>query len=106
MMMMCAPNSLVCQKEGVQEEEEEEEAGGRGKAGPTKTLTPGADAPMAQTRSGVLDARNRRKHGRCCGVPLHRRGRGNLLLGISPILSRWEWRELQKDERSCESVVL
>ena len=52
MMMMIAPNSLVCKKEVAQKEKkevaqrekkEEEEAGGRKKEGPTGT-PPGADA--------------------------------------------------------------
>ena len=69
--MMIAPNSLVRQKE----RDEEEEAGGRREECPTGTPTPGADAPKGSTWSGVSDARNGRKHGRWCGVPLHRRGR-------------------------------
>ena len=73
-MMMTAPNSLVCQKKGAQGEEEE--AGNRSKGGPTGTPTPGAGTPTGPTRSDVSDARNRRRHGRWCGVPLHRRSRG------------------------------
>ena len=61
-MMMINPNSLVRQKEEVHREEEEE-AGSRRKGGPTGTPTPGADAPTGPTRSEVLDAKNRRKHG-------------------------------------------
>ena len=51
-MMMIVPNSLVRQREGAKEEEEEE-AGGRRKAGSTGIPTPGADAPIGPTRSGV-----------------------------------------------------
>ena len=61
MMMMIAPNSLVGQKEGAQGEEKEE-AAGRRKRRPTGILTPGVDAATGPTRSGVSDARNRRKH--------------------------------------------
>ena len=68
------PNSLVRQKKGAQGEEEEEARGGR-KAGSTGTPTPGADAPIRPSRLGVSDARNRRKHGRWCGVLIHKRGR-------------------------------
>ena len=71
-----APDSLVRQKEGAQGEEEEETGGSIG------TSTPGADAPTCPTRSGMSDARNKRKQGRWCGAPLHRRG-----LGIRLILS-------------------
>ena len=60
MMMMFVPNSLVLQKYGVQGEKEEE-AGGRRKAGSTGTPTPGKEAPICPTRSGVSDARNRKK---------------------------------------------
>ena len=59
---MFASNSLVSQKEGSQGEQEEE-VGGRRKAGSTGTPTPGVDAPVGLTRSGVLDARNKRKNG-------------------------------------------
>ena len=31
---------------------------------------------------------------------------GQRELGISPILSRYEWRKLQKEERICESLLL
>ena len=75
MMMIVAPNSLVRQEEGAQGEEEEE-AGGRRWVGSIGTPTPGADAPTGSTQSGVSDARNRRRHGWWCGVPIHRRGRG------------------------------
>ena len=66
MMMMIAPNSLSRQKEGVQGEGEAE-AGDQRKGGKTGTLTPVADAPTGLSRSGVLDARKRRKHGRWLG---------------------------------------
>ena len=62
MMMMIALNSLACQKEGVQGEVEEE-AGDKKKQGQTGTPTSSVDAPTGQTRSGVLDTRNRSKHG-------------------------------------------
>ena len=69
-MMMIAPNSVVRQKKGAQEEEEAE---GQRKGVPTGNLTLGTDAPTGPTTwSGVLDARNRRKHGRWCGVSIHR----------------------------------
>ena len=76
LMMMIALNSLFRQKEVVQREEEEEEAGGPRKEGLIGAPTPGADAPICPIRSGVLDARNRRKHGRWCGVLIYRRSRG------------------------------
>ena len=66
---------LSCPLEGGGQGKEEEEAGGQRKEGPTETSTPGADAPMGPTRSGMLNARNRRNHGRWCGVLSHRRGR-------------------------------
>ena len=61
-------------KEGRKEEEKEEEVGGRRKAGSTGTATPGVDAPTGPTQSGMFDVRNRRKHGRWCGVLIDRRG--------------------------------
>ena len=71
-----APNSLACQKEGAQGEEEEE-AGDRKKGKTYKNSeTSGADALSGPSWSRVSDTRNRRKHGRWCGVPLHRKGRG------------------------------
>ena len=57
---MIAPNSPARQKEGVQVEEE---AGDRRKGGQIGTPTPGVDTPTGLSRSGVLDARNRRKYG-------------------------------------------
>ena len=74
MMMMFAPNSLVHQKEGAQGEVEEG-AEGRRKAGSTGTSTPGVNDLIGPTRSVMSDARIRRKHGRCCGVLIHRKGR-------------------------------
>ena len=74
MMMIVAPNSLVLQKKGAQGEEEKV-AGGQRKAGSIQAPMPGADAPTGPTQSGVSDARNRRKHGRWCGVLINRRGR-------------------------------
>ena len=76
MMMMIAPYCLVCQKEGAQGEEEEE-AGGRRRGGQTGIPMPDADVPTGPTRLEMSsDARNRRKHGRWCGVLIHRRGIG------------------------------
>ena len=72
-MMMIATNSLAGQKEVVQGEGE---AGDQRKGGQTGTTTSGASAPTGLSRSRVLDVRNRRKHGRWYGVPLHRKGRG------------------------------
>ena len=57
MMMVITHNSAVRQKKGAQGEEEEE-AGGRRKAGPTGTLTTGADTPIGPTRSWVSDTRD------------------------------------------------
>ena len=74
-MMMIAPNPLVRQKEGAQWEEEEE-AGDRRKAGSIGNPKRGADAPIGPTWSGVSDARNEKKHGHWCGIPIHMRGRG------------------------------
>ena len=74
-MMMIAPYSVVHQKE-EDHGEEDEKAVDRRKGGQTGTPTLGADDPTDPTRSGVLDARNRRKYGRWCGVILHRRGKG------------------------------
>ena len=76
MMMLIVPNSLTRQKEGVQAEGEEE-VGDHRKGGQTGTQTSGVDAPIGLSRSGVLDARNRRKHGQWYGVPLYRKGRGD-----------------------------
>ena len=83
--MIIASNFLVRQKEWVQGEEEEE-TGDRRKGGPTGTPTPVAEALTGQSRSGVSDARNRRKHGRWCGVPLNNRERG----GLRSVLSSHE----------------
>ena len=69
--MMIALNSR--QKEVAQREGE---AVNRRKGGQTGTPTPGADAPTGPTQSGVSDARNRKKHGRWCGVLIHKSGRG------------------------------
>ena len=75
MIMMIAPKSLIHKKEGYQGEEKEE-AGDRRKGGQIRTPTPGADARTGPYRSGVPDARNRRKHGQWCGLLLHRTGKG------------------------------
>ena len=83
--MMFAPNSLVLQKEGVQEKEEEE-TGDRGKAGSTETPMLGADAIIGPTRPRVLNARNEREHGQRCGILIHRRGRE----GYGQVLSSHE----------------
>ena len=80
LMMMIVPNSLVRQKEGAQGEKEAE---GRRKGGSTETLTSGADASTGPTRPSVSDARNRRKHGQWCGVPLHRRSSEDYELVLS-----------------------
>ena len=74
MMMVIAPKSLGRQKEGAQEEEEEE-AGGRREGCSIGTPTPGVNALTVPSWSGMSDPRNRRKHGRWCGVLLHRKGR-------------------------------
>ena len=58
---MIDSNSLVRQKGEAQAEEM---VGGRKKGGPIGTPTPGTDTPTCSTRSGVSEARNRRKHGR------------------------------------------
>ena len=63
--MVIVPNSLV-RHEGAQREEE---------GGPTGIPTPDAEAPTVPTRSGVSDAKNRRKHGRLYGIPVYRRDR-------------------------------
>ena len=73
---MIAPNSLVRQKEEAQGEEEEE-TGGRRKVRSTGTPTASADASIGLIRSGVSDARDRRKYGRWYGVLIYRRGRGD-----------------------------
>ena len=65
MIMMIAPDYVVCQKEGAQGKEEE---GGRRNGGTT-----GADAPIGPTWSEVSDARNRRKYGGWCWILIHRR---------------------------------
>ena len=70
---MISPNSLVRQFEGAQGEEEKE-ARCRRKAGPTVTLTLGEDALIGPTRAGVSDARDRRKHGRWCGIEKNVKG--------------------------------
>ena len=67
MMMLFAPNFVVCQMK-VLRSRRKEEAGGRRKAGSTGTPASGADAPIGLTRSGVSDVRNRRKHGRSCSL--------------------------------------
>ena len=55
-MMIFPLKSLPLEGEGSR--------GGRKKAGSTGTPTPGADAPIGPTQSGVSDLRNKRKHGR------------------------------------------
>ena len=82
-------NSLVCEKEGAQGEEEEE-AVDRRKGEPTETAMPCVDAPTGLTRSGVSDARNRRKHEWWRGVPLYRKSKGSLGLALSSH-DRNEW---------------
>ena len=85
MMMMFVPNFLVRQKEGAQKEEKEE-ARGRRKAGSTGTSTPGAVGPIGPIRSGLSDARNRKKTWMVVwGTNPHERQRG---LRTSPFLSR------------------
>ena len=59
--MLIAPNSLARQKKGVQGEGE---AGDQRKRGQKGNPMPGADVPTGLSRSGVLDARSRRKNGR------------------------------------------
>ena len=88
--MIVAPSSLVRQEEGVQGEEEEE-ARGRRRLGSIVTTTPGADAPTGPTRSDGSDARNRRKHGRWCGVP-------SLDSCINAVRIFIEWR---REDNSC-----
>ena len=73
--MTFAPNSLVRQKEGAQGEDEEE-VGDRRKEGKTGIPTPDADPPTGPSRLRMSDARNKRKHGRWCGVLIYRRGIG------------------------------
>ena len=73
-MMMTASNSLVRKNEEAQGEKEKK-AGGRRKGCPTGTPMPGAYVPTGPLKSGLSDARNRRKHGRLCGAPLQRKGR-------------------------------
>ena len=60
-MMMIAPNSLDRQKEGVQGEGQEEVEDQR-KRGQTGIPTSVADDPTSLSRSGVSDARSKRKH--------------------------------------------
>ena len=75
MMIMVAPNSFTRKREGVQKEGEEE-MGDHRKGSQTGISTSGANAPTGLSRSEVLDARNKKKHGRWYGVPFHRKGRG------------------------------
>ena len=72
---MIAYNSLARQMEGVHGEWEEEAENQR-KRGQTRTPTSDADVPTGLSQSGVLDAKNSKKHGRWYGVPLQRKGRG------------------------------
>ena len=64
-------------KEGNEERKEGIKAG---------TPTSSADTPIGLSRSEVLNARNRGKHGRWCGVSSPQEGK--MELGISSILSR------------------
>ena len=50
--------------------------GDQRKGGQIGTPTLGADVPTGLSRSVVLDARSRRKHGRWYRVLLHRKGSG------------------------------
>ena len=50
--------------------------GDKRKGGQTGTPMLGADVSTDPYRLGVMDARNRRKHGQWCKVLLHRKGRG------------------------------
>ena len=102
-MMMMAPNSLIHQKEGVQGEEEVEN---RSKAGSTGTPTPGADAPIGPTRSGMSDARSRRKDGRWCGVLIHRRGAERARTQSYPITTGMDVATERTTKLSCERVIL
>ena len=87
---MIAPKSPARQKE-VAEGEEEEEIEER----EAKQKPPRSEGQMRGTGEnmdgdmGVLFSQERQRR-----------------LGVSPILSRQEWRELQKYERSWERVVL
>ena len=47
------------------------------------TPTPGIDATIGHYRSGLWDARNRRKYEPMCGIPLHKKGRGDYAQIIS-----------------------
>ena len=82
MMMLTASNSLVRLKNEAQGKEEEW-AAGRREEGQTGTQMAGADAPTGQTRSAVSDSRNKRKHGRWCGVLFHMRVTGGQGLVLS-----------------------
>ena len=62
------------EKKGVQGDGEEKAEDWR-KGSQTGTLTPGADAPTGLPRSGILDARIRRKHGWWYRGLIHRKGR-------------------------------
>ena len=74
-MMMIAHYSLAHQEEGAQGEGEEEAEDQR-KGDQTGIPMSGANAPTGLSWSGVLDSRNRIKHGQWYEVPIHRIGRG------------------------------
>ena len=75
--MMIAPNSLAHQRDGVQRDGEEE-AGYQRKVAKQELRGQvwSVDVPTGLSRSGVVAARNRRKHEGWYGVLLHRKGRG------------------------------
>ena len=83
--MMIASNFHVRYKEEAQGEGEEE-AGDERKGDRKLTTTSGADVPISLLRSGMWDARGRRKYATVvCGYPPQEGRRG---LKTSPILSR------------------
>ena len=83
------PNSLIRRKE-VAQREEEEEAGDRRKERQAGTPTPGADAPTSPTQVSIGCEEQEKTLTVVCGSTPQEGQRG---LGISLILSRYEWRE-------------
>ena len=78
------PNYVARQKEGVQREGEDQ-VGDQRNGGQTGTPTSCANAPTGLSRSGVSDAKNRKKYSRWYGAPLHMNSRGGYRLVLSSL---------------------
>ena len=101
-MIMIAPNSLVRQKEGLRGGRAR---GGRSKKGMTDRNSDARseDSHRSNSVRGIGCEEQEKTWTVVWGSNPHEVQRG---LGIGPILSRYEWKELQKERQSCERVLL